>query len=176
MTGILETATSGRAKCRGCGQPIARGELRLGERLPNPFAEGEMTHWFHPLCAAYKRPEVLLEALGQPGATVAERERLEAVARRGVAQPRLPRIDGAERAPSSQARCRQCKEPIAKGDWRIRLVFHQEGQFEPGGFLHLACRTAYFETPDVLEPVLHFSTKLSEGERGELRTACGTDS
>ena len=32
-----------------------RGELRFGERLPNPFAEGEMTVWFHPLCAAYKR-------------------------------------------------------------------------------------------------------------------------
>ena len=35
-------------KCRGCGRPIARGELRFGERLPNAFAEGEMTVWFHP--------------------------------------------------------------------------------------------------------------------------------
>jgi hypothetical protein len=172
MPGILELASSGRAKCRGCGQPIARGELRLGERLPNPFAEGEMTHWFHPRCAAFKRPDVLLEALGQATEPVAERESLEQAARRGVAQPRLPRIDGAERSPSSQARCRQCKEPIAKGDWRIRLVFHQDGQFEPGGFLHLACRTAYFETADVLEPVLQFSAQLTPEQRGELQRAC----
>jgi hypothetical protein len=172
MPGILELASSGRAKCRGCGQPIARGELRLGERLPNPFAEGEMTHWFHPRCAAYKRPEVLLEALGEATEVVAERESLEQTARRGVAQPRLPRIDGAERSPSSQARCRQCKEPIAKGEWRIRLVFHQDGQFEPGGFLHLGCRSAYFETADVLEPLLHFSAHLTAEQQAELRHAC----
>ena len=60
MLHALEPAASGRAKCPGCAQPIQRGELRFGERLPNPFAEGEITLWFHPLCAAYKRPEPLL--------------------------------------------------------------------------------------------------------------------
>ena len=169
MPGIFEAATSGRAKCRGCGQPIARGELRFGEKLPNPFGDGEMTQWYHPLCAAYKRPDVLLEALGQPGAPDG-RDALEQAARGSLAQPRLPRIDGAERSPSSQARCRQCKEPIAKGDWRIRLVFWQDGQFEPGGFVHLGCRAAYFETADVLAPVLHFS-KLDDAARAELTAA-----
>jgi Poly(ADP-ribose) polymerase and DNA-Ligase Zn-finger region len=51
---LFELAASGRSKCRGCNQPIRRGELRFGERLPNPFGGGEMTLWFHPLCAAYK--------------------------------------------------------------------------------------------------------------------------
>ena len=171
MPGILELATTGRARCRACGQAIARGERRLGERLPNPFAEGEMTHWFHPLCAAYKRPEVLLDALAQPGATLPEREALEAIARRGVAQPRLPRIDGAERSPTSQARCRHCKEPIEKGGWRIRLVFHEEGTFSPGGFIHLACRGPYFETGDIATQVLHFSPALDEASRAELEAA-----
>lgn len=171
MPGVLEPATSGRAKCRGCGRPVGRGEWRLGERLPNPFAEGEMTHWFHPLCAAYKRPEVVLEALGQAAEPVPEHEQLERTARHALEQKRLPRIDGAERSPGSQARCRQCKEPIAKGSWRIRLVFHQDGQFEPGGFVHLGCRAAYFGTGDVLDAVLHFSHALSEDERADLRRA-----
>ena len=66
---LFEPAASGRSKCRGCGQPIKRGELRFGECLPNLFGEGETTLWFHPLCAAYKRPQPVLEALaGKPRA------------------------------------------------------------------------------------------------------------
>lgn len=172
MPGTFELATTGRARCRGCGQPIAKGELRFGDKLPNPFAEGEMTHWFHPRCAAYKRPDVLLEALPAAPPELAERAALERIAQRGVAHPRVPRIDGAERSPSSQARCRHCKEPIEKGAWRLRLVFHNEGQFEPAGFVHLACRAPYFETPDVLDAVLQFSAKLGDDERGELARAC----
>ena len=64
MPHTIEPATSGRAKCRGCGQAIAKEELRFGERLPNPFADdSEMTLWFHIPCAAYKRPESLQEVL-----------------------------------------------------------------------------------------------------------------
>src|SRR5262249_5410374 len=122
MPHVFEAATSGRAKCRGCGQPIARGDVRFGERLPNPFAEGEMTLWFHPLCAAYKRPEPVLQGLREATESVPDRERLEQVARASTSHRRLPRIDGAERAPSGQAKCRSCREPIERGAWRIRLV------------------------------------------------------
>ena len=52
--------------------------------------------------------------------------------------------------------------------WRIRLVFYEEGRFSPGGFVHLACRGAYFETDDVWEPLAHFSAGLGEDERKEL--------
>jgi len=169
MPHVFEPASSGRAK----GRAIQRGELRFGERLPNPFAEGEMTIWFHPLCAAYKRPEPVLQALAESTADVPEREALERAARGSLTQRRLPRIDGAEKAPSAQARCRSCHEPIARGSWRIRLVFNQDGRFSPGGFVHLDCRKAYFETDDVLGHVLHFSPDLSEAERAELERALG---
>jgi hypothetical protein len=171
---IFESASSGRAKCRGCGQPIQRGELRFGERLPNPYAEGEMTLWFHPACAAYKRPEPLLQALGETGESVPDRERLERAAHGSLAHRRVPRIDGAERSPSGQARCRSCHEPIERGTWRIRLVHYDEGRFSPGGYVHLACRKTYFETDDILDPLLHFSPDLSDSEREELRRACET--
>jgi len=134
-----------------------------------------MTVWFHPTCAAYKRPEPLLQALGETLEYVPDRERLERAARSSLAHRRLPRIDGAERAPSGQAKCRSCRQPIVRGSWRIRLVFYEEGRFSPGGFLHLNCRKAYFETNDVSDQVLHFSSDLSEGEREELRHGCDTD-
>lgn len=171
MPHLFEPAASGRSKCRGCLRPIARGELRFGERLQNPFSDGEMTLWFHPLCAAFKRPEPILEALAQTQDRVPDRERLERIARRGVAHRRLPRIDGAGRAPSSQAKCRECRQPIERGTWRIRLVFYEEGQFSPAGFVHVDCREKYFETGDILEPVLHFSDALSDADRAELARA-----
>jgi poly(ADP-ribose) polymerase-like protein len=176
MPNVFEPASSGRAKCRGCSRAIAKGEIRFGERLPNPFADGEMTIWFHPLCAAYKRPEPLLETLAETQQDLPDRAALELAARKQMQHRRLPRISGAERAPSGQAKCRSCREPIERASWRIRLVFYEEGQFSPGGFVHLACRTAYFETEDVLDPLLHFSPDLSSDERSELLSflECGT--
>jgi len=169
MPHVFEPAATGRSKCRGCKQALQKGELRFGESLPNQFGEGEVTHWFHPMCAAYKRPEPVLEALSVATSEIPEREALERAAQASLAQHRLPRIDGAERSPTSQAKCRQCREPIEKGAWRIRLIFHEEGTFSPGGFIHLTCRQAYFATADVLERVLHFSPALAEEERAALR-------
>ena len=166
---VFEPAASGRSKCRGCGRVLARGELRFGERLPNAFGDGEMTLWFHPACAAYKRPEAILEALAQmPEAP--DREALERIAKGSGAFKRLARIDGAERA-KGQATCRHCRNPITKGDWRIRLVFYEEGQFAPSGFIHIACGRDYFETGELIDHVLHFSSTLAEAERDELRGA-----
>jgi hypothetical protein len=161
--------------CRGCARPIGRGELRFGELLPNPYGQGEMTLWFHPACAAFKRPEPLLQALGEVLEQVPGREALERAARSSLTHRRIPRIDGAERSPSGQARCRSCREAIARGSWRIRLVFFEGGRFSPGGYVHLACGKAYFETSEVLEPILHFSLDLDDEEREELRRAYAED-
>jgi hypothetical protein len=172
---LFEPAASGRSKCRGCARPIRRGDLRFGERLPNLFGEGEMTLWFHPMCAAYKRPQPLLEALGETLENVPDREGLERAARGSLAHRRTPRIDGAERSPSGQATCRSCRQRIERGSWRIRLVFYEEGRFSPGGYVHLACRKAYFETDEVLDQMVHFNPDLSDDEREDLKRACDTD-
>jgi hypothetical protein len=169
MPHVFEPAATGRAKCRGCKQVLPKGELRFGESLPNPFGEGEVMHWFHPLCAAYKRPEPLLDALAS--SPPADAEALERVARASLEHPKLQRIDGAEVSPSSQARCRSCQEPIERGSWRIRLVFQQEGTFSPGGFIHLQCRGKYFEVDDIAEPLLRFSPGLDEAQRVALLQA-----
>ena len=170
MSHVFEPAASGRSKCRGCGRALAKGELRFGERLPNSFGEGEMTLWFHPMCAAYKRPDSMLEALAAAPPDMADREALERAANTSKAQPRLPRIDGAERA-KGNATCRHCREPIPRGEWRIRLVFYDEGQFSPSGFIHVKCRGEYFATADILEQLLFFSHALDDAARDELRAA-----
>jgi hypothetical protein len=157
MPHVFEAAPSGRAKCRGCGKAIVKGDIRFGERLPNPFAEGEMTLWFHPICAALKRPEPVLEALGDSEPPVESRERLEEVARTGIAHRRLPRIDGAERSPNARARCRSCRDPIPKGEWRISLVFYEAGRFAPSGYIHAGCSQEYFGTAEIAERVRHFA-------------------
>jgi len=162
MTHVIEPASSGRAKCRGCGRQISSGELRFGERLPNPFAEGEMTHWFHLECAAFKRPEPLLETLPAREEPLADSERLLAEARRGIEHRRLPRLNGAERASSGRAECRSCRTTIDKGAWRLSLVYYEDGRFAPSGFIHARCAQAYLETTDVLARVRRFSPDLGE--------------
>jgi hypothetical protein len=169
MPHLFEPAASGRAKCRGCGEKIAAGELRFGESLPNPFADGEMIHWFHLDCAAFKRPEPFLEALAALEEPLSDSERLKGEAERGIAHRRLPRVNGAERAPSGRAQCRSCREPIAKDAWRIPLVFYEDGRFEPAGFVHARCARAYFETSDVLARVQRFAKGLRDADSLELK-------
>jgi hypothetical protein len=171
VANLFEQAPSARSKCRGCGRGIERGELRFGERVQNLFAEGETTLWFHPVCAAYKRPQSLLETLEASTEAVADRDNLKCIAASSLAHPKLVRIDGAEKSPTAQAKCRHCREPIEKGTWRIRIVFYEEGRFSPGGYIHLGCRKDYFDTDEVRDAVLQFSPALNDVQREELTRA-----
>ena len=129
-----------------------------------------MTLWFHLMCAAYKRPEPFLQALENEKA-VENRERLAAIAEFGVAHRRVPRVNGAERAPSGRARCRSCKQLIERGTWRIALVYFEEFRFEPSGFVHAACASDYFDTTDLIERIKYFSPQLDAGDLADLQLA-----
>ena len=165
---IIESASSGRAKCRGCDRKIARDELRFGERQPNAFGDGEMTLWFHLVCAAYKRPEPLLEVLGDE---VADAHCLETAAQFTIDHPHLPRLSGAEPAPTGRARCRACKEMIEKDSWRIRLSYFEDFRFAPSGFIHAGCAASYFDTTELGDRLLHFSPELTPDDIAALQTA-----
>src|SRR5579862_693106 len=170
MPHVIERAASGRAKCRGCGGKIAAGDWRFGESLPNPFDDkgGEMTHWFHVPCAAYRRPEPFLEALRVLAEPLDQRDTLEQTALLGAALHRVPRVSTAERAPTGRATCRHCRALIEKDRWRIALVFYEDGRFSPSGFIHARCAPAYLETPDILPRLRHFSPTLTEADVSEL--------
>lgn len=168
MSHIIEPAASGRAKCRGCKQAISKGELRFGERLPNPFADGEMTLWFHLDCGAYRRPESFNEVLAESESPPEDAPRLKEIVAEGLMHDRLPRIAGAGVAPSARAKCRECREPILKDHFRIALEFFEEGMFNPAGFIHPECASKYFETTDILDRVRRFTTELDDQSIAKL--------
>jgi len=175
MPHIIEAATSSRAKCRGCDQPVPKGGLRFGERQPNAFGEGEMTLWFHLWCGAYKRPEPFLEALAGTDAAlrkdIKDADQLQSAAEFGITHRRVPRINGADRAATGRARCRHCKELIDKDTWRVALVFFEEYRFQPSGYIHAACAQEYFETVDVMDRVRHFNADLGASESKAFKSA-----
>lgn len=164
MAHTLELAATGRATCRGCGQKIPAKSVRLGERVPNPFSDdgGDTTHWYHPACGAYRRPEAFLDALGTAAIDIPDRSSLEQEAALGITHRRLPRVSTASLAPTGRATCRACKHPIEKDTWRIALVYYEDGRFVPSGYLHAACATPYLESTAILPRVRHFSPDLDE--------------
>lgn len=167
MAHVFQPATTARSKCRGCAERIAAGALRFGETVPNAFAEGDTTHWFHLDCAAYKRPAPFLETLGA-AEPIEDSDRLKAEAQLGLAHERVRRVSGAERDPSGRAQCRHCKTAIAKGAWRISLVFYEDERFNPAGFIHPACAAAYLETTDILPRLKRFAPGLTEDDWSQI--------
>lgn len=168
MPHAIESAPTGRAKCRACGRAIAKDSLRFGERAPNPFGEGEASFWFHLRCAACKRPEPVHEVLAHSDAALAADEAalLQGLCARGLAHPRLARVHRVEHASSARARCRHCHETIDRGLLRIGLDWWEEGRFSGAGFIHLTCARAYFGTVEDLS--LRLSTSMGEGLTAEL--------
>ena len=180
MPDKMEIAASGRARCRGCGAKIDKETVRFGEVLPRPSADDDATavFWFHPRCAAHRRPEKFAQLLRAGELTVAlpDRESLLAEADEGITHPRLARIAGAERASSGRAKCRHCKEPIALGLWRIRLgSFAESGFPEPLGFLHTRCCTAYFGVAAPAARVRQASPDLPRDQLEEIDATLAAD-
>jgi hypothetical protein len=167
----IQAAPTGRAKCRGCGQAIAKGELRFGETGPNAYGEGEATSWFHLACGALMRSEKLLPVLHASSDVVEERGWLEQIAQRGIELPRLQRLVRAERASSGRATCRSCRELIAKGEWRFVLQMFEEGRPNAIGMIHASCAEAYFGTAEVLERAERLTSGLGPDEVAELEQA-----
>jgi ribosomal protein L37AE/L43A len=168
MPSMIERATSGRAKCRVCGQAIVKGEARFGEALPSAYGEGESLCWFHLPCAACARPESFLPVLAQASEALPDRAELEALAQSGLAQPRLCRILRAERASSGRAKCRHCREVIAQGAWRLCLQIFEEVRFNPIGTIHATCAVGYFGVEPPLSRLKLPGNELGEKELSEV--------
>jgi hypothetical protein len=167
---VLSIASSGRAKCRGCGRAITKGELRFGESLPNAYAEGEALYWFHLVCAACMRPEKFGPSLDAFEGDIEDRDWLHRTAEFGATYRRLPRLTRAERAPSGRAHCRQCRDLIDKDVFRIALQMFEDTRMSPIGNIHVACAEAYFGTRDILDRLQRLTFELSEAELKEIES------
>jgi hypothetical protein len=194
---VFALATTGRAGCKACGEKIAKGELRLGEKLHNPYVDADTLYWFHAECAAYRRPESFMAgvqalqapsvaaspadgssaASDQPAAETAPIEIPAAwlsIAQSGLAHYRLARVARLEVAPSGRAHCRHCKQPIAKAALRYALTIFQDGRFDPMGFIHFECDAAYFGVRVDLGRAERVATELSPEQRDLVRTLLAT--
>jgi hypothetical protein len=149
MPSVIEVAKTGRAKCRACKQNIAKDELRFGEEVASQFGDGESLQWYHLACAAEARPVELQPVLEAYDGDVPNRAELLASLPANARDLGLQKVQKAERAPTGRATCMQCKQPIAKGEWRVAV----ERELQTGGvagmkgsgYLHIACATAFLQ-------------------------------
>jgi hypothetical protein len=169
MPDVIEPATSGRAKCRGCQGKIDKDVLRYGEAVPNAFGEGEALHWYHLRCGAEKRPESFAKALAESTVDIENRADLERVTAVGIAHPRLSRFARLERASSGRAKCQSCHEVIEKGALRLVLERVEDGMVSGSGFVHVACALAYAGATDSLsERMRRGSAGMSDDDFAEM--------
>ena len=153
MAHLIEEAKSGRASCRTCRKPIAKGELRFGEEFDSQFNDGGSSHrWHHLACAASALPDALKPTLDDYGGEVAERATIDQLISAGKKATKPGAFPYADRAPTGRARCMFCEAAIEKGTLRIAV----ERQVDTGafvtkgaGYLHPACASEQLERDQV---------------------------
>jgi hypothetical protein len=178
----IEPSPSGRAACRACKKPIAKGTLRFGEEFVNPYSdEAAMSYrYYHLECAAPKLANELAGALASFPGIVPDRDSLDAL----VAEHLRPELPYAERASTGRARCRACDEGIAKGELRLgfeRTVETAMGPQKGTAYAHVRCAGRYLErekelgreAPDRAELArrLEAHSKLPPEDLAEVRSS-----
>jgi hypothetical protein len=176
----VEPAPSGRAACRGCKGPIAKGTLRFGEEFQNPFSEdgGMAFRYWHLACAAEKLANELRPVLAAYDGPVEDRQSIEAL----IADHVRPDMPYAERAGSGRARCRACDVTIKKGELRVafeRLYESPMGPQKGAAYAHVRCVPRYLErekergrdaiTLDEAKSLVMAHSKLEVADRESVR-------
>ncbi len=176
MPHLIEPASSGRSRCRGCQQKIEKDRLRLGVAVPNPFGDGETHHYYHLLCGALRQPEAFLEvadsdleAASSNEETSLEIEKCGEHAKMSQQHRRLRRLVRAERASSGRARCRHCRETIDKGSYRFALEIVDDGMANAAGFVHVTCAPDYVGTTNYMMELVAPRSELHQDELEEVR-------
>jgi len=125
---LIESARSGRSKCKVCRKAIEKDTLRLGIRVVGPYGVGHL--WHHLKCAARRLFDKVEEAYAVEAWTFAAEEpedippldSLRSLAEKAEKQrAEKKRPPYAERAPSGRAKCKWSEETIPKGAWRVVL-------------------------------------------------------
>jgi hypothetical protein len=171
MANLIEEAKSGRASCRTCRKPIAKGELRLGVETQTQFSDAPSMQWHHLPCAATKLPAELKAALADYTGDVPGRAELDAAmeqaAKKASAKPAAHPY--ADHAPTGRARCMQCQQPIDKGTFRVAVERELEigGSATRGtGYMHPGCVVANLKATADSDDAL---ANLIEGLRANSR-------
>lgn len=176
----LEVSPSGRAACRGCKNPVPKGELRFAESYVLPGSDQPGHRYWHLECAAKKLAGPVAQALAAYEGEVPNRAAVEALLASAPKKAGDRPLPHADRAPTGRARCLQCREGIEKGALRIAV----EREVETGmmttksaGYLHPGCAFAWTEEhlddgdPTEWLAKVFAQSELSDDDRAELTAA-----
>lgn len=167
----IEHARSGRSKCRRCRETITKGELRFGYQTENPYGEGTSTLWFHLACAAEKLPAALVEALEASDLEIENKGQLLELGKIGASNEQLAQILGVEKAASGRAKCKHCKESIAKGALRVARENDGDLMAMPSkSFVHVTCAREFFGSEGLWAWVQRKATDLDAEAMEELKS------
>ncbi len=174
----LEVSPSGRAGCRGCKKPVAKGEVRFAESFTLPGAEDVSYRYWHLPCAAVKLGANLKTALDAYEGELPERAAIElAIANAPKKAGKDRPLPHADRAPTARAKCIQCGEAIEKASLRIGIQREADaGSFARGpSYLHPPCAIAYVqesgEDVEAWKTTMIANSDLPEGEAAALTAA-----
>jgi hypothetical protein len=167
---MIEVAKTGRSKCRGCKQLIAKDEMRFGEEVDSLYGDGDIaTLWYHLKCAAERRPNELRETLDKFQGKIPGRAELDQL----LANNKGKKAGGgggkypyAEKAPSGRSKCLKCDKTIDKDSIRVAVEREVEiaGVMRPSaGYLHPGCAVA-FTGDKKLGAALKTNSKLTDAE------------
>jgi hypothetical protein len=186
MEDVMEVSPSGRAKCRGCKESIAKGEVRFGEVYSSAFgSEGEAVRYWHLKCAASKLGGRLKVAMARYTGDIPNKAEVEAelaeAAKKGGKGAKAP-FPYAEVSPNNRARCMVCGDVTPKDELRIAVERESEtpgGMVVRGaGYMHPACVASWLEesgdedSEAFLEKVLLHSA-LDDAQKATLTEALG---
>lgn len=181
MTDVIEVSPSGRAKCRGCREAIPKGDVRFGEVFDSAFAGGEALRYWHVLCAAKNRSVAgkLRTALAATEIAIPNRAEVDEALKGGGKGKGEKAFPYADLAPTGRARCMECDQNLAKGDWRVAVERETEtpmGMTVRGaGYLHPACSLLWAEEQELdaaefVESVLA-NSGLDDAQKAALTAA-----
>jgi hypothetical protein len=159
---VIEEAKTGRAKCRGCRQAIAKGELRFGDETVNAFSDsGETTfQWYHLACGAKKKPDKVKKAMAAFSGTIPDKAEIEKLLKTTTAK--ATEFPFAERAPTGRSKCITCEEMIEKGAYRVAI----EREIDAGGFMRKGAGYMHPECAQEFAAEEGFAAKVEENSKG----------
>ncbi len=159
----IESATTGRSKCRKCREAIAKDQLRLGIISYQFDSDGSWT-WYDLTCGAAVNGQSFETAVDEFDGEIPGIDELRAAAKVAARKTIMPRI---EAAPSGRAACLDCSEKIRpKGTLRVvieREIDDSPGQTRPG-YLHVGCALAYVETEGDFRTAVLANSDLDEDQ------------
>jgi hypothetical protein len=155
----IESAKTGRSKCRKCRDKIEKDTLRMGI-ISYQFDSDGSWGWHHLACGAAVNPAGFETAVEEYDGTIDGIDELRVEAKKAARKTLVPRV---EPAPSGRAACQKCGDKITpKGTLRVvieREVEEQEGMTRPG-YIHVACANGFVEVEGNLKELLLANSDL----------------